>query len=208
MKADYKIIIADDHQLICSAIEQIITDNFLNTKIVKVHDGKQVLEKLNSFQANLIILDINMPKLNGLETAEIILSRYPNMKILVVSQNENNSLIKKLKDIGVKGYLPKTFEQELLIEAIYSIQNDELFFPLSEIKNDILKDKYNLTVREIEVIYLIIKGMNTKEIATSLDISAYTVDTHRKNISRKTGAKTPVNLILLLDEMGVSSTDF
>ena len=203
-----KIIIADDHRLICTAVEQIINDNFINTEIVKVYDGKQVIEKLNSFQANLIILDINMPNLNGLETAEIILSRYPNMKILVVSQNENSSLVKKLKVMGAKGFLPKTFDQELLIEAIQSILNDQLFFPLDEIKNDILKDKYNLTVREIEVIYLIIKGMNTKEIATSLDISAYTVDTHRKNISRKTGAKTPINLILLLDEMGVSSTDF
>jgi len=208
MDAIYKIIIADDHQLICSAIEQIITDNFLSTEIVKVNDGKQVLEKLNSFQANLIILDINMPNLNGLETADIILSRYPNMKILVVSQNENYSLIKKLKDLGVKGYLPKTFEQELLIEAIYSILHEKLFFPLNETKNETLKDIYNLTAREIEVIFLIVKGMNTKEIAASLDISAYTVDTHRKNISRKTGAKTPVNLILLLDEMGLSSTDF
>ncbi len=199
-----KIIIADDHRLICSALEQIITDNFINTEIVKVHDGKQVLEKLNSFQANLIILDINMPNLNGLETAEIILSRYPKMKILVVSQNENSSLIKKLKVMGVKGYLPKTFDQELFIEAIQSIQNDQLFFPINELKNDILKDRYNLTAREIEVIYLIIKGLNTKEMAAYLKISAYTVDTHRKNIASKTGAKTPINLILLLDEMGLS----
>ena len=203
-----KIIIADDHRLICTAVEQIINDNFINTEIVKVYDGKQVIEKLNSFQANLIILDINMPNLNGLETAEIILSRYPNMKILVVSQNENSSLVKKLKVMGAKGFLPKTFDQELLIEAIQSILNDQLFFPLDEIKNDILKDKYNLTAREIEVIYLIIKGMNTKEMAAYLKISPYTVDTHRKNIACKTGAKTPINLILLLDEMGLSLSLF
>lgn len=203
MKNTQRILIADDHNLIISGIETIIKNNKLGEIVAKVNDGKELLLKLNSTSVNLIILDINMPNLNGIETAEKVLARYPLMKILIISQYENLELIKKLKSMGVKGYLSKTFEEELFIEAIKNIQKGFDFFPLLEIKKEVNSTNiYNLTNREVEVINLISNELSTKEIAKTLFLSEYTIQTHRKNIIRKTGAKTTIAFLNLSKELG------
>lgn len=203
MKNTQRILIADDHNLIISGIETIIENNKLGEVVAKVNDGKELLLKLNSTPVNLIILDINMPNLNGIETTEKVLARFPLMKILIISQYENLELIKKLKLMGVKGYLSKTFEEELFIEAIKNIQKGFGFFPLLEIKNDVnATNIYNLTNREVEVINLISNELSTKEIAKTLFLSEYTIQTHRKNIIRKTGAKTTIAFLNLSKELG------
>ena len=205
MKNTQRILIADDHNLIISGIETIIENNKLGTVVAKVNDGKELLLKLNSTAVNLIILDINMPNLNGIETAEKVLSRFPKMKILIISQLENVELIKKLKLMGVKGYLCKTFEEKTFVDAIINIQNGIDFFPLLEIKinsNSPKPNIYNLTSREIEVINLISSEFSTKEIAQALFLSEYTIQTHRKNIIKKTGAKTTIAFLNLSKELG------
>lgn len=203
MRNTQRILIADDHNLIISGIVTIIENNKLGEIVAKVNDGKELLLKLNSTSVNLIILDINMPNLNGIETAEKILARYPLMKILIISQYENLELIKKLKLMGVKGYLSKTFEEELFIEAIKNIHKGMDFFPLLEIKKDVNSTNiYNLTNREVEVINLISNELSTKEIAKTLFLSEYTIQTHRKNIIRKTGAKTTIAFLNLSKELG------
>jgi DNA-binding NarL/FixJ family response regulator len=203
MKNTQRILIADDHNLIISGIETIIENNKLGEIVAKVNDGKELLLKLNSTSVNLIILDINMPNLNGIETAEKVLARYPLMKILIISQYENLELIKKLKLMGVKGYLSKTFEEELFIEAIKNIHKGMDFFPLLEIKKEVNSTNiYNLTNREVEVINLISNELSTKEIAKTLFLSEYTIQTHRKNIIRKTGAKTTIAFLNLSKELG------
>jgi DNA-binding NarL/FixJ family response regulator len=203
MRNTQRILIADDHNLIISGIETIIENNKLGEIVAKVNDGKELLLKLNSTSVNLIILDINMPNLNGIETAEKVLARYPLMKILIISQYENLELIKKLKLMGVKGYLSKTFEEELFIEAIKNIHKGMDFFPLLEIKKEVNSTNiYNLTNREVEVINLISNELSTKEIAKTLFLSEYTIQTHRKNIIRKTGAKTTIAFLNLSKELG------
>lgn len=203
MKNNQRILIADDHNLILSGIETMIENNQLGEIVAKANDGKELLLKLNSIPVNFIILDINMPNLNGLETAEKVLARFPLMKILIISQYENLELIKKLKLIGVKGYLSKSFEEELFVEAIKEIWNGSLFFPLLELKKDVNSTNiYNLTQREVEVINLISNELSTKEIAKALFLSEYTIETHRKNIIRKTGAKTTIAFLHLSKELG------
>lgn len=203
MKTNLKILIADDHNLIISGIETIIENNQLGEIVAKANDGKELLLKLNVTVVNFIILDINMPNLNGIETAEKVLSRFPLMKILIISQYENLELIKKLKVMGVKGYLSKSFEEALFVKAIKQIEKGTDFFPLLDIKKENNpKNIFNLTQREIEVINLISNQFSTKEIAKELFLSEYTVETHRKNICRKTGAKTTIAFLNLSKELG------
>lgn len=204
MKTDLKIVIADDHELVRLGIERTIQENEIAEVVGKFSDGKKLLQGLNSIAANFIIIDINMPNLNGIETAEQLLIRFPKIAILVVSQYEDIGLIKKLKKMGVKGHLPKSFDQNQLIEAILTIRNKEDFFPLLDNNNDDKRiNRFKLTSRELEIIYLLAMGNTTKDMAVKLELSDYTIDTHRKNITRKTNAKSPLAIINLAKELNL-----
>ncbi|WP_313215090.1 response regulator transcription factor, partial [Soonwooa sp.] len=139
-----------------------------------------------------IILDINMPELNGLDAALKIRELYSRIPIMVVSMNEDWTIIEKLKKIGVNGFIPKSFENEDLQTAISQILKGEDYFPT--IINSKFFQKKQLSQREVEIIKLIIDGKSSREIAELLKLSVFTVDTHRKNIGRKTGAKSALQL--------------
>lgn len=203
MTTQYNIAIADDHKLILSGIRNIIQDNKLGTIVGEVNNGLQMLKLLQQENIDMVILDINMPELNGIETAKKVVQLYPEIAILMLSQYENIELIKELKSIGVKGYLSKNFETNQLIESINTIRQDKIYFPsLVSENNLIVIDKTNLTSREIEIISLISKGKTSKEIAAQLFLSQYTIETHRKNCMRKLGVNSIINLINVSKEKG------
>lgn len=192
----YKIIIADDHKMLADGLEMIILGNNLGVIVSKVSNGKELLQQVSLPGADLVILDVNMPVLNGLEAAELLKLRYPNINILIISQHESSALINKFIALGINGYLPKSFEREDLIDAIKKIKKGEKVFPSKVNTNDkkeksflfLNNEKYNLSEREYEIILMVLKGMTSKQIAEKLFLSEYTVETHRKNIGRKTGA--------------------
>lgn len=203
MTNQYNIAIADDHKLILSGIRNIILDNNLGNIVGEVNNGLQMLKLLQVQKVNLIILDINMPELNGIETAKKVIDIYPEISILMLSQYENLELIKELKNNGVKGYLSKNFETNQLIQSIEAIKQNNVYFPSIDIENNISKiDKNNLTSREIEVITLISLGKTSKEIANQLFLSQYTVETHRKNCMRKLEVSSTINLMNIAKEKG------
>ncbi len=200
---NYDIVIADDHKLIISGINHIISTNNLGKIVGEVNNGKQLLQFLQNTTVDLVIIDINMPELNGIEAAKKIIELYPTISILMLSQFENIELIKKLKAIGIKGYLSKNFEITELITAIDTIKNDDVFFPSLDGEGLILKkDKFHLSTREIEIISLIAKGKTSKEIANELFLSEYTIDTHRKNCMRKLEVNSIVTLLNSAKELG------
>lgn len=207
---EYKIIIADDHKILADGLEMIIHSNNIGTVILKVTNGKELLQKLNDHKADLIILDINMPLLDGLKSAELIKIRYPDIKILIITQHESIELINKIKALNVDGYLSKSFEQEELMKAIVKIKNGERIFPLvsdQARKKEFLfigNEKYHLSEREYEIIQMISKGLTTKQIASQLFLSEHTIDTHRKNIGRKTGAHNSTAILKFVIENNIS----
>lgn len=203
MKSKLNIIVADDHKLIISAITQIIEMNNLGTILGAVNDGLELLQLVKESSVDLVILDINMPELNGMEAAEKISKIYPSVSILMLSQYENIELIKKLKIMGVKGYLTKNFEISQLVEAITDIEKGLLYFPSLDI--DAGSDKssnFSLSHREIEIIKLLSLGKSSKEIANDLFLSEYTIETHRKNIMRKLEVNSIVALLNIVKELG------
>lgn len=200
---EYNIIIADDHKMLSDGLETIIHESGLGVVMAKVNNGKDLLRKLNSTQVALVILDVNMPVMDGLEAAEFIKLRYPQVKILVVSQHESIAVIEKFRSLNVEGYLPKSMERADLVNAIEKIKNNEKVFFTPEDVSDkkgkqllfLNNDKYNLSEREYEIVLMIVKGMTTRQIAQKLYLSEYTVETHRKNIGRKTGAHNPAAIV-------------
>jgi DNA-binding NarL/FixJ family response regulator len=200
---NYNIVIADDHKLIISGISHIISTNNLGKIISEVNDGMQLLQFLQNNEVDLAIIDINMPKLNGIEAAKKIIELYPNISILMLSQYENIELIKKLKIIGVKGYLSKNFEITELIAAINTIKEYDIFFPSLDADRGILKnDKFHLSAREIEIISLIAEGKTSKEIANELFLSEYTIETHRRNCMRRLEVNSIITLLNRAKELG------
>ncbi len=197
----YKIIIADDHKLLADGIEEIITQNNIGEVIAKATDGKILLQLLNSNKPDLILLDINMPNLDGYSTASLVKIRHAEIKIIIISQQDNREIVKRFYNLGVDGYLPKSFERIDFINAVNRVKSGERIFPLLE--KDLLQEKksnahfqngentFNLSEREKEVIKLIASGFTTSQIAVKLFLSEYTIETHRKNIGKKTGANSP-----------------
>jgi two-component system nitrate/nitrite response regulator NarL len=170
-----KIILADDHILFAESLQQIINSK-PNLEVVEiVNNGKLLLQVLNRITPELIILDVNMPFLNGIEAAKIIKKNTPQIKILVLSMRSEKSIIRSFFDLNVEGFLPKDICASDLIESINDVLSgkkvyNEDFFHQNEKTTD--KEKL-ITRREKEIIQLIIEGFSSKEIAEQLLLSKY-----------------------------------
>ncbi|MCO4293221.1 response regulator transcription factor [Solitalea sp. MAHUQ-68] len=202
---NYKIIIADDHKLISDSIELIIRENILGEVVAKVPNGRELLTTLETANVDLIILDINMPELDGYKTLQQLNTKKTAVKVLMISQYDNIDYVRKFQAMGVDGYLPKSFDLNEFIYAIKKIKAGEQFFPLLESDNQVMgsnpftpfdNEQFKLSEREIEIILGISQGLTSKQIAQKLFISEFTVTTHRRNIFRKLDIKNAAELTL------------
>lgn len=202
-----KLIIADDHLLFTEGLENIL-DGMPEFEVIgKVANGKVLIRTLNSIVPDIILMDINMPVINGLEAAAIIRKSHPEVKIVFVSMYCNDQLIDKAKMIGASGFLMKDITAPVLKESLLAVRDGKQVFieghKLSKsevlpVDEDFFMLPYKLSPRELEIIKLIKNGFSTKRIAQTLDLSVFTVETHRKNINRKMKVKSPTELMALL----------
>lgn len=199
-----KIIIADDHLLFADGLEQIISSMPKFEVIAKVTDGKMLLQKLNSTQPDMILLDINMPYLNGLEAAAHIRRTRPMVKIVFLSMYSDTKIIAAARHCNAMGFIMKDVTAPLLKDALIDINNNIPVFLLPGVRQaeadpvapqDDFISKYKITGRELEIINLIKQGKANKQIAFELELSAYTIETHRKNIYRKLKVQSVAELI-------------
>jgi two-component system response regulator NreC len=155
-----------------------------------------VLELLPNLNADLLLLDLDMPEMNGLQCAKEVQRLFPEIKIAILTMHNEKALIKEFIEMGVQGYFLKTIAKEELVIAINSIAEGRDYFPSNVTKALLRKQQINtdvsqsavlaeLTEREIEIICLVAEGLSTKEIGEKLFISPRTADTHRTNIMRK-----------------------
>jgi DNA-binding NarL/FixJ family response regulator len=207
MEKPYNIFIVDDHTLFCDGLQNIIDRNQIGVVTAILTNGKSLLSHLNLSFPDLIILDLNMPELNGFEATEKIRKNYPSIKILVVSMKEEIKLIKELKTMGVSGYLTKFIGESDLIEAIENIKKGNPHFPILDHFDKTLEEKkndsINITKSEIRIMRLVVEGFSSKEIADQLNLSVHTVNTHRKNIIRKTSLKNTVAMMNFVKKNGI-----
>lgn len=195
-----KVFIADDHQLFCDGIKYILSESERFTVIGEASNGKELLEKMERVTPDIILLDINMPIMNGIEAAREILKTNPNQAILVLSMYDSEEYYNAFIDMGVRGFLLKDLSNHELITAMEKIIKGNSYFS-QELLMKIIKNKdeskdLHLTPRELDVLHLICKGHSNFEISEKLFISQRTVERHRANLLEKTDSSNSIKLVL------------
>ena len=203
-----KIILADDHQIVRDGIKALL-EKENNIKIIdEAADGEELLDKVKQHKPDIVLMDISMPKISGIEATKILSAKNPDVKVLILSMYLNEDFILNAIKSGAKGYLPKNTTKTELIEAINTINSGNEFFSQkvssviinSYVKKEKNEDekKYitkNLTAREIQIFKLFAEGYTNKEIADKLFISIRTVESHKNHIMKKFELKNTVQLI-------------
>ncbi|MBD5479894.1 MAG: response regulator transcription factor [Lachnospiraceae bacterium] len=194
MENSIKVMIADDHILMREGIRQLLEFDGKIEVIAEANDGEECLEKLKTINPEVLLLDINMPKKNGIEVLESIRSQNLKVKVLILTVHNEIEYLLKAVDIGVDGYILKDSESAELKRAIVTVSEGESYIQSSLIPalnsrliaRDIDKEKIDsLTKRELEVLIQVANGMFNKEIANALNISERTVKNHLSNIFKK-----------------------
>ena len=196
-----KLVIADDHKMFSSGIRSMLDDE-KDLEIVKsVHDGKELLEYLKTNTVDIILMDINMPKTNGIEASKFIIQNYKFTKIIILSMYKNPLIIRELIKINVHAYILKDTDRKELIIAIRTVLRNKKYYDprvkevfIEHFSKGEYTENVKLTPREKEIIKLIYEGKTSQSIADALFISQYTVDTHRKNLMLKTGCRNAIEL--------------
>jgi two-component system invasion response regulator UvrY len=198
------ILIADDHTLVRESWSLILNTDERFQVIAECGSGEDAVEQAKTLRPNIVIMDINLPGMNGIEATQQIRKFSPASKILGVSLHTQPTYARKMVQKGAMGYVTKNSSREEMFKAIVEVHNGKRYI-CDEIKN-ILSDQAisgedqsmglnALSQREIEVINLIKKGFSSKEIAESLDISVKTVEVHRYNVLKKLNLKNSAALV-------------
>lgn len=203
-----KIIIADDHELFAKGLNQILTSNPSYQLNGWFSNGKQVIDYFaNGYSADLLILDINMPVINGVQVMGHLQRNYPKVKKLVLSMHRTSSSVELCKNLGAHGIVGKDEPLQVLLDSIHSILNGEEYFKdLPSLKSEKEDDgfykklakQFHLSKRETEIIQLILNQYESNEIAEKLNLSQFTVRTHRRNIFEKLRVRNLAGLVSFL----------
>ena len=191
-----KVFIVDDHFLISQGISSLLTDE-PDFEISGVSNKPtEVLAMLEKKPADILLTDISMPVMSGIELTGLVLKKYPHMRVLALSMFNDPKVIKEMIDAGIRGYVLKDTSREELVLALNTIASGEKYF--SEVVQQELEKEdtaVRLTTREMEIIKLIASEHSSRQIAEKLYISERTVESHRSNILRKTAAGNTAGLI-------------
>ncbi len=197
-----KLLLADDHQIVLDGLKSLLKD-VAHLKVVgESLNGVAALGQVPLVQPDVVLLDIGMPILDGIETAIRLKNQYPHIKILICTTYSDAHKVKKCLQAGVDGYLLKGSGRATLLDAIEQVMQGTTYYDEKIVK--VVMESFNkkrkgqnveLTKREIEIVRLIAKGKSTKEIAEEFFLSPRTVETHRKNIFSKLGINKVAALI-------------
>ncbi len=204
-----RVGIVDDHQLFRKSLSMLI-NSFDQTKVViEAPNGRAFLDLLEENPIDLVLLDIQMPEMNGFETCRILRQHYPEVKILVVSQLTTKESIHKIMELGADGYFTKNSAPEQLEHAIKTLNQNGFYFGTElgkVLREAILWEKKkpakpveavaSLTAREVDIIRMAAQELSSAEIADKLSINIRTVDTHRNRIMEKTHARNFIGVVL------------
>ncbi len=204
----YRIVLADDHVLVRQGLRRILAEEADLEVVGEASDGLELLELLNRIKPDLVILDIFMPNLRGIEAIHEIKKIYPDMKVLILTMNKDKEYLYLALSEGAKGYLLKEDADKELFSAIEKVRQGKTYispFFSEEVVDDLVQigkgdakavfETDPLTIREREVLKLIAEGKSSKEIAHALFISVFTVNNHRASIMEKLNLKTATDLV-------------
>ncbi|MGZ2372002.1 response regulator [Ancylomarina sp. YFZ004] len=202
------ILLVDDHEIIIDGIKAML-EKEKDIKIVgEANNGIEAIEKVQSLKPDIVLMDISMPELNGIEATKSIKKEYQDTKILMLTQHESKEYVLQVMKAGADGYLLKNSKKEELLNAINAVTSGKKHLGnrisalmLDEILDDSVKDndnekpEQNLTKREIEIIKLLANDLSNHQVSDELNISLRTVETHRRNLMQKLNLKSAVALV-------------
>lgn len=202
MAQSVRIVIADDHQMFIDGIKALFENSSFIVIVAEATNGNELIEKLSVSDVDVVLLDIGMEGMNGIDTAKYISEHFPKVNTIALTMYDDTYHVKRMLKAGAKGYILKNTSKNELIEAIQQVAKGIPYYS-SQIEKytqlDVVTKEESLiaqlTNREIEIIRLITQSMTNKEIANKLFLSELTVNTHRKNAMHKLGIKNTAGLV-------------
>jgi DNA-binding NarL/FixJ family response regulator len=204
-----RILVADDHEIVRRGLVALIKGNPDWEVCAECDDGRRAVDKASELKPDIVVLDIGMPVLNGLEATRQILKDNPNIKVLILTITDADQVVQAVLDAGARGFILKSDAVRDLMMAVDALQHNRTFFTARvaemvlsryraktglSVKPDLEMTK--LTPREREVVQLLAEGKSSKEVACHLNLSVKTAETHRSNIMRKLGLHSVSELVL------------
>lgn len=210
-----RLALADDHTMMRSGLRLLLEREPDFSIVGEAGDGRQAIEIVETQSPDVVIMDVAMPNLNGIEAARRITNAHPRTAIIILSMHSDESYVLRALNAGARGYLLKDSAESDLIAAVRAVSEGKAFFSpaiskllvedyVRQLRQRGVEDSYELlTPRERELLQLVAEGKTTKEAATMLSLSPYTVDTHRANLMRKLNVNSLPELILYAVRKGV-----
>jgi DNA-binding NarL/FixJ family response regulator len=203
----FRILIADDHEVVRRGIRAMLASHPGWEVSGEAGDGREAVELAKASRPDLVLLDIGMPNLNGIDAARQILSNCPGTQIIILTMHSSSQVVREVLAVGARGFLLKSDAGRDLVTAIEAVQMDKTFFTsqvtdlvldgyLKPNRNEDLPAETRLTPREREVLQLLAEGKTSKEVAVALNLSVKTAETHRTNIMRKLDLHSVADLTL------------
>ena len=201
-----KVLIVDDHQVLIDGIKSILSTVEDIVVVAEARRGQQALQLVEDLDIDLVLLDINMPEMDGMVTCKRLLEIRPQLKVIALTMHQEYTFIQNMLDQGAHGYLLKSSGRDEIILAIQQVHNNRSYLN-SDVTTTLLegmrrkkssdqkRSSIRLTNRENEVLHLIVKGLTTSEIASKLFVSPTTAETHRKNLLRKLDVRNTAGLV-------------
>ena len=203
-----QILLADDHNVMRRGLRLLLESQPDFKVVAEAADGRQAVEQAEATKPDVVVLDVAMPNLSGIEAAQRIQVSCPAAAVVILSMHSDEGYVLRALKAGAKGYLLKDSAEGDLIEAIRAVSSGKTFFSpeisrmlvedyVREIRTRGVEDSYELlTSREREVLQMIAEGKSNKEVASALNLSLYTVETHRRNLQDKLNLHSLAELIL------------
>lgn len=214
MKKNIRIAIAEDHDLMRQGLVSLLDGEEAITVVFDVENGARLFDELKKKRVDVILLDLEMPIINGHQALKILAERYPKIKVIVISMHYSDTFISESIAAGAKGFLPKNCDIDKVIDAIFAVEEQGYYFD-DKISRALLSRVISsnnaqphfigdpLTSRELQVVEFICAGKTNKEIANLLCLSVRTVEVHRTAIIKKTQTKNVAELVIYAVKNGL-----
>jgi len=219
MKDKIKIILADDHRIFRKGLKSLLSERENIEVLAEADNGDEALEAASKYKPEIVLMDIAMPKMDGIEATCRIRQRLPDTEVVILSMHAKKAYIDQVLKAGAKGYVLKDSDEENLLSAINTVHTGGYYLdsPIADqVLSDYFRDKSKrelkkqsdpLSEREREVLRLLAEGHSNQEVADTLYISRKTVENHRANIVRKTGAQGQIGLTKYAARIGLIDLD-
>lgn len=206
-----RILIIDDHRLFNDGLRLMLTDAPDLTIVGQVYHSREGIQEVARLRPDVLLIDFNMPDINGLDLTRQLLTRLGNQRILILSMYGEQRHIDEFREAGALGYMLKTSTKDELLTAIRSVARGIPYFDpkltdthqFDNHADDVFLRQYKLSPREVEIIRYIKQGLSSPQIALKVHLSPYTIETHRKNIHAKLGISTVAELVRFAVEAGL-----